>query len=113
MTNKYTLKDPYEWRIERDYDNRHNMVLSAIDDSGGEEDLLLTRTIHSPNPQYAQAEIVKAMDKIKQDNPELFADYVSLTDIFNDALNEIESLDDIQLSEISMSTQALAVSDDD
>ena len=53
------------------------------------------------------------MDKIKQDNPELFADYVSLTDIFNDALNEIESLDDIQLSEISMSTQALAVSDDD
>lgn len=113
MTNKYTLKDPYEWRIERDYDNRHNMVLSAIDDSGGEEYLLLTRTIHSPKPDNALVEIIKAMEKIKDEHPELFADYVSLTDIFNDALNEIESLDDIQLSEISMSTQALAVSDDD
>ena len=50
MTNKYTLKDPYEWRIERDYDNRHNMVLSVIDDSGGEEYLLPVSYTHLTLP---------------------------------------------------------------
>ena len=113
MTNKYTLKDMYKWSIEFDFDDSRDVALSVVYDLHDQEYVFLTRIIHSPKASDAQAEIVKAMDKIKQDNPELFADYVSLTDIFNDALNEIESLDDIQLSEISMSTQALAVSDDD
>lgn len=100
MTNKYTLKDLYRWSIDPDHDNSRNMVLSVEYDLHNQEQVFTSKTIHSPDAQDAQAEIVKAMDKIKQENPELFTDYVSLTEAFDAALSKIESLSNNQLSQI-------------
>ena len=113
MTNKYTLKDMYKWSIERGYIDSRNMVLSVEYDLPDKEHVFISKRIHSPDPDNAQAEIIKAMDQIKQENPEVFVDHENITDVFNDALKRIESLSDDELFDFSMSIQAIVASDDD
>ena len=113
MTNKYTLKDPYEWHIARSIGHCNDMELSIRYRSGEHTVISASRTIHSPKPHNAQTEIVFAMDRIKENHPELFQDYESLTDSFDKALKKIDTLNDIQLSEILCTTAALALTDHD
>lgn len=100
MTNKYTLKDPYEWHIARSVGHCNDLELSIRYSSGEHTVISASRTIHSPEATRAKMEIVFAMDRIKENHPELFEDYESITDVFETALNDIRTLSDIQLSEI-------------
>jgi len=99
MTNKYTLKYPYEWHINRSTAHCNDMELSIRYSSGEHTVISASLTIRSPKASNAQIEIVFAMVQIKEERPELFEDYNNITDTFDKALKEIETLNDIQLAE--------------
>lgn len=99
-TNKYTLKDPYKWNIHQSSNQLSDINLAVVYAVNGNTIVDSFRTIRSPKAFNAKREIVKAMDDIKCANPELFQDYTDIIDAFNEALTEVEHLNDIQLSEI-------------
>lgn len=100
MSNKYTLKDPYKWEIHRSNYYKNVVNLAVVYSGDGKKVIQKIQTIPSPGVFNAKGNIVKAMDDIKNSNPELFEDYDDITDTFNAALAKIETLSDIQLSEI-------------